>query len=188
MASAQVPPIVDTVSPVTPTEVPKNNNTAAISKIEVRCENLKTVVRKDTRQAVMMTWSSNYFGSEFNNAKRCQVVSERLQQAANLNGGTFQGLELASGTVNFQPVICALQNGRKKCDRENMLFTLKPENARNPEAVIQKMMNFAATGEDSINESVRPSKKLDLNLGSWERKVFGTGKPAQNLKNRNTGF
>ena len=64
------------------------------------------------------------------------MVSERLQQAANINGGTFKDLQLASGTVNAQPVICALQSNGTKCNRQNLLFTLKPENARNPDAVI----------------------------------------------------
>jgi hypothetical protein len=174
LAIAQIPTIIDPNIPPLPAivDTPQATTTAAISKLEVSCKDLKTIVQKDDRRAVMMTWLTNYFGREFNNAKRCQVVSERLQQAANRNGGSFQGLQLATGTVNAQAVVCVLPNNGKQCDRDNMLFTLKPENAGNPEAVIQKILSFADGSGGSIEESAR--SKTDLNLGNWERKVFGT--------------
>jgi hypothetical protein len=204
-AQAQVPAIVDKTEPTTSpaptpnnppqaTEKPDNSTTtAAVEKLKVSCQDLKTVVQKGDRQAVMMTWNSNYFGREFSNSKRCQVVSERLQKAADLNGGTLQGLQLASGTVNFQKVICALQNDSKKCDPDNLLFTLKPENADNPEAVIQQILTFAEEGSGSVNESSRSKPKVDMNLGNWERKAFGKSKspaksPAKKIRNLKTGF
>ncbi len=206
LVQAQLPTIIDTTAPVTtketpketpkeitketpkeitketPKEITKETTTASVSKLEVQCQDLKTVVKKGDRQAVMMTWTSNYFGKEFSNAKRCQVVSERLQNAANANGGTFQGLELASGTVNFQPVICALQNGGKKCNRNNMLFTLKPENAADPEAVIEQFFTFAEEGSGSVNESTNSQPKSDRNLGNWERKTFAINKSSNGSK------
>jgi hypothetical protein len=188
LAQAQVPNIVDSTAPVAPKET-LTSPTAAISKLEVKCQDSKTVVRKDDQQAVMMTWTTNYFGPEFTNSKRCQIVSERLQKAANSNGGTFKGLELASGTVNGQTVICALQSGGKKCDNNNMLFTLKPENAGNPEAVIQQVLSFAADGSGSVEESTRSRSKVDLNLGNWEQKAFKNKIPsAIKPKRVKTGF
>ena len=139
----------------------------------------------------MVTWSSGYFGKEFTPAKRCQMVSERLQQVANLNGGTFKDLQLASGTVNSQPVICALQSGSQKCDRQNLLFTLKPENARNPEVVIQKIFNFAQDGSSSLNESSSRKPQVDMNLGNWEQKAFSQPSKKSsttNSRNPDTGF
>jgi hypothetical protein len=198
LVRAQIPPIVEpTTTPAVPQGTPTNNNTttntntntAAASKIEVKCEDLKTVVKKGDRQATMMTWNTDYFGRNFSNAKRCQAVSERLQKAANLNGGTFQGLELASGTVNAQTAICALQNGKKKCDGDNMLFTLKPENAKNPEAVIQQILKFGEDGSGSVEESTRPRSKVDLNLGNWERKAFANNRSSNsNSQGKKTGF
>ncbi len=187
LAIAQIPNIVDSTAPAAPKET-STSPTAAISKLEVKCQDSKTVVRKDDQQAVMMTWTTNYFGSEFTNAKRCQIVSERLQKSANANGGTFKGLELASGTVNAQTVICALQTGGKKCDGNNMLFTLKPENAGNPEAVIQQILSFAADGSGSVQEGTKRSK-VDLSLGNWEQKAFKNKKPAATQPKRiKTGF
>jgi hypothetical protein len=175
LAQAQVPTIVDTTSPVAPNGA--STNTVAVSKLEVRCQDLKTVVKKDDQQAVLMTWTTDYFGKEFNSSKRCQIVSDKLQKAANLNGGTFKGLELASGTVKSLTVVCALQSGSKKCDDNNMLFTLKPENAANPEAVMKQIFSFAEDGSSSIEEGTRSrSKRVDL--GNWERKAFKAKRPS----------
>jgi hypothetical protein len=194
LATAQLPPVVDGtpshppatgVAPIDTSTSP----TAAASGIKVSCQDLKTIVQKGDRQAVMVTWNSGYFGKEFTPEKRCQMVSARLQQAADTNGGTFKGLQLASGTVNSHPVICALQSGSTKCDRQNLLFTLKPENARNPEAIIQKIFKFAEDGSGVINESSSQSPKVDLDLGNWERQAFGQSKPGSaNARSVDTGF
>jgi osmotically-inducible protein OsmY len=187
-ARSQLPPIVDSTTPV-PKETSNNTNTAAVAKLEVRCQNLKTIVKKGDRQATMMTWTTNYFGREFSNEKRCQIVSERLQKAANINGGTFQGVRLASGTVNLQTVICALQNGSKKCSRDNFLFTLKPENANHPQAVIQQILSFAEDGSSSVNEGATTRSTVDLNLGNWERKAFAKSQfSTNNSRDNKKGF
>jgi Circadian oscillating protein COP23 len=188
LVHSQIPPIVDASTPALPKETSSNLETTS-AKLEVSCQGLKTVVKKGKRQATMMSWSTNYFGRGFNSEKRCQVVSQRLQKAADLNGGTFQGLELASGTVNFLPVICALQNGSKKCDRNNFLFTLKPENADNPEAVIQQIVQFGEDGSSTVEESVRSKAKVDRSLGNWERKAFATSNSVTtNSRNTKKGF
>jgi hypothetical protein len=195
LVKAQLPAIVDSQPTGNAPETPNNNSqqviTASASTLKVICQDTKTIVQKGDRQATMVTWNYDGFGKEFTPEKRCQMVSERLQQAANLNGGTFKDLELASGTVNSQPVICALQSSTKKCNRQNLLFTLKPENARNPDAVIQKIFGFAQDGSSSLNESAsshRPA--VDKNLGNWEQKAFpGSKKPSGvNSSRTDTGF
>jgi hypothetical protein len=199
-ARAQLPAVEDTnqLTPTT-TSAPAANNgsevmTAAASTLKVSCQDSKTVVQKGDRQAVMVTWKYDGFGKEFTPEKRCQVVSERLQQAANLNGGTFKDLQLGSGTVNSAPVICTLPANSKKCSKANILFTLKPENARNPEAVIQKIFGFAQDGTSDLNESASSKPKVDLNLGTWEQKAFaksGKSATANQTKpkaNTSTGF
>lgn len=197
LAKAQLPAIVD------PNQPEQTNGgseviTASAATLKVSCQDAKTVVQKGELQAVMVTWSYDGFGKEFSPEKRCQVVSEKLQQAADSNGGTFKNLQLSSGTVNSQPVICALGSNDKKCTKNNLLFTLKPENAKNPNAVIQKIFGFARDGNSDLNES--SGSKPDMNLGTWEQKAFAkSGKPAivnrQNFKPNtnkkrviNTGF
>jgi hypothetical protein len=200
LAQAQLPPIVDsppqtgntqkdipssslTTTPAAPeapapeasapeAPSPAPVTTAAASTIKVNCQDLKTVVKKGDREATMVNWNYDGFGKEFTPAKRCQIVSERLQQAADNNGGSFKDLQVASGTLNSQPVICALQPKDRKCNQQNLLFTLKPENSRNPDAVIQKIFNFAKDGSSSLNESASFTPKADTSLGNWEQKAF----------------
>jgi hypothetical protein len=193
MASAQKQPEV--VEPKPPQVIdptggnnnepqPDNSTVAAASRVEVKCEGLSSVVRKGDRQAVMMKWNSGFFGKEYTPEKRCSLVSERLQKAADLNGGTFKGLELASGTLNAQAVICVVKNGGSRCNKDNLLFTLKPENAKNPNAVIQKIMTFAEDGSAAVEESASRQPRFDRNLGNWEKKVF----PNQPKSRSHKGF
>ena len=174
----------------TPNNAPQDANIANAG-LRVSCQNLTTVVQKGDRQAIMLTWNYSGFGREFTPEKRCQIVSERLQQAANINGGTFKDLQIATGTVNSRAVICALQSNSNKCTRKNLLFTLNPENASNPDAVIQRMFSFAQDGSSSINESAsaRPSK-VDPNLGNWEQKAFPRSQKyaPTNRRKIDTGF
>jgi hypothetical protein len=165
-------------------------NLTAESSLRVSCQDLKTVVHKGDRQAVMLSWNYGGFGKEYTPVKRCQIVSERLQQAANRNGGTFKDLQLASGTVNSVTVICALSAKSSNCDRQNMLFTLKPENSRNPDAIVQKIFSFAQDGSASIEESARNKPKLDKNLGHWEQRAFRKSNRVMPSKQHNldTGF
>jgi Circadian oscillating protein COP23 len=172
-APKQIPTDIDsTTTPIVPTEIP-GGIIGAVPRLKVSCKDLKTVVEREDRRAVMMTWTTNYFGGKFTNAKRCQIVSERLQKASDLNGGTFQDLELASGTLNSQTVICVLKDNSQKCDGSNLLLTLKPENARDPQAVIRKIATFANNGTGGVDENNSP---VDLNLGRWEVKAFGARK------------
>ena len=172
--------------PVTP-----SSTAVSASKLKVSCQELKTIVRKGDREAVMLTWSYGGFGKEYTPAKRCQIVSTRLQKAANLNGGTFKDIQLASGLLNGQAVICALQSNDRACSSKNLLFTLKPENAGNPDAIIQQIFSFAQDGNSSLNESASPKPQVNKNLGEWEQKVFAGGDrkaPATNANTANTGF
>jgi Circadian oscillating protein COP23 len=186
---SQMPPVID--NSISDEIEGDTTNLTAESSLRVSCQDLKTVVHKGDRQAMMLSWNYGGFGSEYTPAKRCQIVSERLQQAANRNGGTFKDLQLASGTVNSLMVICALSAKSSNCDRQNMLFTLKPENSRNPDAIVQKIFSFAQDGSASIEESAGGKPKLDKNLGHWEQRAFGRSPrsiPSKQIDLVDTGF
>jgi Circadian oscillating protein COP23 len=185
---SQMPPVID--NSISEEIEGDTTNLAAESTLRVSCQDLKTVVHKGDRRAVMLSWNYGGFGSDYTPVKRCQIVSERLQQAANRNGGTFKDLQLASGTVNSVTVICALSAKSSNCDRQNMLFTLKPENSRNPDAIVQKIFSFAQDGSASIEESASSKPKLDKNLGHWEQRAFGRSPRSIPSKHSNldTGF
>jgi hypothetical protein len=193
---SQLPPNVNdntAKSGITITD-PSGNSSPIInvagSSLAVSCQELKTVVQKGDRQAVLLTWNYDGFGREYTPEKRCQIVSERLQKAANINGGTFKDLQLASGRVNSLVVICALRAKSNKCNSQNMLFTLKPENASNPEAVIKKIFTFARDGSSTIDESASDRPSFEANLGKWEEQTFPQTKKSAPVKTRNvnTGF
>jgi Circadian oscillating protein COP23 len=192
VTAPQPPQIVpsSTPTPQTSPTAPDPTSTATASTIQVRCEALSTVVQKGERQALMFNWHTNYFGAEFTPDKRCQIVSARIQAAADLNGGTLKGLQLGSGILNNQMVICILQaGGENKCTDRNLLFTLKPENAKRSQAIIGKILIFAKNGSTTIDEGARVRSKLDTDLGNWERQAFPEPKksPMRN-QNPNTGF
>jgi hypothetical protein len=170
--------------------LPSSNPAVSTSKLRVNCQDLKTLVQKGDREAVMLTWSYGGFGKEYTPAKRCQIVSARLQKAANMNGGTFKDIQLASGSLNNQTVICALQSRDRACSSKNLLFTLKPENAKNPEAIIEQIFSFARDGNSTLNESASSKRKINTNLGDWEQKVFAGNaqNPASNTSNADPGF
>jgi Circadian oscillating protein COP23 len=169
------------------TTSPTQSSPITASTISVKCKNLSTVVQKGDRRASLFNWRTNYFAADYTPDKRCQMVSARLQAVANLNGGTLKGLQLGSGTLNRQVVICVLQTGENNCTDRNLLFTLKPENAKRPEAIIAKILTFAEDGSTSIDESARPTSKSGVDLGSWERRAFPESKKSR-TRNPNTGF
>ncbi len=192
IARAQLPLIVD--DPATTDRDPQIERDRDPSEpnagLQVSCQALKTVVHKGDRTAVMINWTYAGFGREYTPAQRCQIVSARLQQAANRNGGTFKDLQLASGKLNSHTIVCALPSQARRCTSSNMLFTLKPENARNPAAVVQKIFTFAQDGSSSVNESASNTSQVDLDLGTWERQAFTPNTKIAPTKSRtaNTGF
>lgn len=157
-----------TVAPAPATPAP--TAPAAPQGVTISCEGRNTVVRKGLRQAVLITWNTNYFGPQYTPEQRCQIVSNKLQNVATANGGTLKGLNLRSGPVNGQVVICALTGSQIQCDASNMLFTLKPENARQPGAVIQQIITFSQTGSGTINED--SGEEVTVDLGIWEERAF----------------
>lgn len=181
------PPIQDATAPVPSAPNSPDATVATASTIKVGCDGLQTAVHKGERQAFLFNWKTSYFGTEYTPEKRCQIVSQRLQSAADRNSGTLKGLELKSGNLNGQTVICVIESGENRCTDRNILFTLNPENAKNPQAVIAKILTFASSGSSTIDESARSQPTSDL--GSWERKAFPESKkPSTPTRNTNTGF
>jgi hypothetical protein len=90
-----------------------------------------TVVNSSSRpneDTTFIVWASNAMaGSGFNNQRRCQMVSVRLNSL--LHNGQLEFI--TSGTVNQQPVICGARNNSEGCAPDNVIFTLR----RNDQAV-----------------------------------------------------
>lgn len=101
-----------------------------------------TVARRGGKQSPpMITWQSQIFGLEYTPEVRCNTVSQRLTSAVAQNGGSLRNLLLTTGRVNGQTVVCYINVG-SSCNSNNMLFTLNPENARDPGRALAKLLRF----------------------------------------------
>ncbi len=107
-------------------------------------------------QQPLMTWATREFGDEYTPKQRCEIVSQKLTDAVGKNGGRLQSLELTTGKLdNGYTVVCVVRKGEDTCNRDNFLFTLNKNNAKNPQMVLAKITNFAdgKTEENNIDES-----------------------------------
>jgi Circadian oscillating protein COP23 len=79
-------------------------------------------VSGSSESTVLIIWKSEFFGAKYTPQQRCEIVSAAIQKS-------FQEgrIYLGSGTDKSSGlgVICAVADPEKKCDRSNMLFTLK---------------------------------------------------------------
>ncbi|MGK7902762.1 MAG: COP23 domain-containing protein [Hormoscilla sp.] len=107
----------------------------------------------------MIAWNTTEFGSDYSPEKRCNIVSQRLTRAVADNGEMLSNLELTTGMLNDYPVVCFVTNRSEKCKDSNLLFTLKQENAKNPQKVLAKMTLFGhgkAGKDEIIDEEIYP--------------------------------
>ena len=111
----------------------------------------------------MIAWNTMHFGYDYTPEKRCQIVSNKLTNAVANNGGRLKKLDLKTGEVTVNNgqyvVVCAATAAQPKCNLNNMLFTLKPENAENPNKVLVQMLNFTLgkASDSMVNEGTLPS-------------------------------
>jgi hypothetical protein len=105
-----------------------------------------TVVGNGVKQATLITWNSTAFGSEFSPQVRCNIVSQKFQTVVARNGGKLRNLILTVGTIGNQTVVCAINQGQYGCNSDNMLFTLNPENAKNPGAALARILQIGNYG------------------------------------------
>ncbi|MEM6500639.1 MAG: COP23 domain-containing protein [Cyanobacteria bacterium P01_C01_bin.89] len=104
-------------------------------------------VQHSGRRAPLIAWTSQEFsGSGYTPQRRCQEVTQRLNQALRDNGGRLQNLYLTVGPVNRHMVLCHVTGTRRGCNRNNVLFTLSESNRRaeNPTAMLSRMFNTEA--------------------------------------------
>ena len=82
-----------------------------------------TVARTKKGDVPIVVWSSEEFSSAgFNPQTRCQQVSARFQSL--YSSGQLK--YITAGTINKIPVVCATKQLKGACDRQNLLYTLKP--------------------------------------------------------------
>ena len=139
-----------------------------------------TVARTRKGDIPIVMWSSEGFSeSGFTPQVRCQQVSARFQML--YRSGQLK--YITAGTLNNLPVLCATKQLSGTCDRQNLLYTLKPNS--DPQLTIKKLMlvrNRATSKgiEESAPTATVSSNSIDLNWLEEERGVED--------RNSNKGF
>ena len=120
--------------------------------------------------------SSKYFGQKVSPQSRCQIVTERFNQAVTNSGGSLQDVVLTSGTVGAKTVICVLSIKDTGCDGGNTLFTLNPKNAEKPDQVLEQIAQISRQGSSAgvIRET---RSRVQVKLSDLLK-----GKPAARIK------
>lgn len=93
--------------------------------------------------------SSKYFGQKITPQSRCQIVTERFNQAVTNSGGSLQNVVLTSGKVGDKTVICVLSKDDTGCNGGNTLFTLNPKNAKRPNQVLAQIAQISRQGSSA---------------------------------------
>lgn len=111
-----------------------------------------------------ITWKTTEFGSKFIPEDRCKIVSQKLTEVVAKNGGSLRQVQLTTGQVKGQTVVCVTTPEQKSCNSNNMLFTLSEENAKNPSKALVQITKFAHGNSDSksIEESGQFPSEINL--------------------------
>lgn len=125
-----------------PTNYPITNQQDISSSIQYRCLQRKgvpaTVAYTSRGMVELIRWQHNYFhSSEYTPERRCQEVSDRFQQHAQINDLRF----ISTGVVNNYKAICiAKQTGH--CKANGLLLTLDPDD--NSQEVLRNLFSLEA--------------------------------------------
>ena len=124
-----------------------------------------TIARRGDRTTPpVITWNTT-LGS-YTPQIRCRMVSQRLTEVVAENCGKLKNLQLLVGSVRHQIVVCAVNSMETSCDSSNMLFTLRPDNARRAEQVLARLNEFpvlgtGATVTESSGTNSLPLERLE---------------------------
>jgi len=118
----------------------------------------RTVAKTKTREINLVVWSSEAFDkSGFSPARRCKMVSDRLQGFA--EGGSLR--YITTGIVNNQKVICVANTKGGKCRPNGLVLTLEPGD--NPKEVLKTLFSSAFKVSGGVPLVRGETLVLDLN-------------------------
>lgn len=110
-----------------------------------------TVARTKKGNVPIVVWNSaDFSGSGFTPQVRCQQVSARFQTLYR----TGQLKYITAGTLNKLPVLCGTKQLSATCNRQNLLYTLKPN--ADPQLVIKRLMMIRNRATSSSVEESAP--------------------------------
>jgi Circadian oscillating protein COP23 len=146
-------------------DVPSSQALTATTKFVCGSSNGKpaTVARTRKGDVPIVIWSSEALSeSGFTPQVRCQQVSARFQSL--YRSGQLK--YITAGTVNNLPVVCATKQVASTCNRQNLLYTLKPNT--DPQQIIRRLQairNRASSRvieESAATSTEAPTNSIDL--------------------------
>ena len=143
--------------------------------------NYATVGQRPGGQPIpVVVWTkegTKYFGEEFSPQVRCDAVTQKINKAVSKNGGSLKNVLLTNGVLNGHTVICALGGSDTACNSNNVLFTLKRENAKRAGAILGQLLQISrgGSGAGAIHET---DGQVYVDLGEWEKQTSGMSNAA----------
>lgn len=136
-------------------------------KIRYECKNeankLSTVAHTERGTIELIVWESNYFGTNWTPAKRCETVTQRFQQFSDQRLLRF----VSTGSMNNYNVICISEQAGQ-CLDQGLLITLERQDR--PTQVLRQLFNYRA----SIRRGGRKKEVIDFERLLNERAPIST--------------
>ncbi|MBD1847236.1 hypothetical protein H6F89_28300 [Cyanobacteria bacterium FACHB-63] len=89
----------------------------------------------------MILWTRSFGG--FLPLQRCNIVNERLNRAiATTDKGSLSNLYLTFGQVRGSMVICYVNSMEDSCNKDNILFTLRPQDRGREREILEQVAYF----------------------------------------------
>ncbi|MBD2137074.1 hypothetical protein H6F32_05620 [Anabaena sp. FACHB-1237] len=129
--------------------------------------------------------SSKYFGDKYTAQNRCQAVTPKFNQAVTKSGGSLKDVVLMTGRVNKSAVICVAAANDTGCNKDNTLFTLKPENARKADEILAQIMRISREGSSGgVVRETEGRMQIKLQDVLKSNRVLSTQQPASKTNRR----
>ena len=108
-----------------------------------------TIVHSPKHGAVkIIEWKTVEFGDKFTPEARCNTVSQRFETYA--RAGTLK--YFTTGSVNRQPVICAVASKSAPCNSQSLLYTLKK--GTDAKTVLKQLLDLrSGSSSNALNET-----------------------------------
>lgn len=105
----------------------------------------------------LIVWNSSAFeAAGYDNQTRCDMVSGKFQNFE--TQGTLKFF--TTGTVNKQPVICAIASKDAPCNGDSQLFTLKP--GSDPGKTLKNLFDLRAGATNEVLEETEARVYIDF--------------------------
>jgi hypothetical protein len=127
------------------------------------------VTRGRSTPVRLIQWRTEIGG--YTPKERCELISERLNQVVEDNGGKLYGIRMKTGYMQGYPVICYITNRTSPfCDAKNHLMNL-PKGS-NPELELRRLFSLADAPYASGTPVQNSAQDYEVNFGEAVEKML----------------